>query len=336
LLSAEVVVRLHQDGVFLFPLLGYEPCTQKLATHKRPGCASPSLFTANRLGMRGSEPPKAWYRSKTIIALGSSTTICQYNTDSLAWPYRLQRGGAWVGNAGTAGQTSRVHLVIMRETLKHFKPSAFVALVGLADLNVCMRKRDREHGNSFDEAVIKRFTRHPGLYTAFENIALFRLAYWTFNRMRPLQIVNSNPANPFDLKTGVDSVGRDTAWMAKALEDFKSNLDTMAQLSQEHGVKLALITQPTLFRESAEWEDKLSFEVEWEGSRRWGSASTHYRRLQDFNRATMAMQGRHGAVVINLANAIPSDPELFFDGFHFTDDGSKLVGDMLADSMVSL
>lgn len=100
-----------------------------------------SIFTTNSLGFRGPEPPAAFDRHPTMIAIGGSTTEDFYVDDDRTWPallgHELTRHfrGVWINNAGISGHSTVGHIVLVRDYIVRVKPKVAVFLIGLNDVD---------------------------------------------------------------------------------------------------------------------------------------------------------------------------------------------------------
>src|ERR1044072_8221213 len=98
------------------------------------------VHTKNSLGFRGPEPPAAFARRMTIVAVGGSTTECFYLGDGKTWPERLavrlrdEVPGIWIDNARLDGHSSFGHLLLTRQALVPLRPKVTLYLLGLNDM----------------------------------------------------------------------------------------------------------------------------------------------------------------------------------------------------------
>src|SRR6476469_7808041 len=51
-----------------------------------PGVSPHGVFSTNRWGLRGEEPPRDWKSHYTILTIGGSTTQCFFLDDHKTWP----------------------------------------------------------------------------------------------------------------------------------------------------------------------------------------------------------------------------------------------------------
>ena len=180
LLVSETVLRL------VYPI-GYSIFAPHLNTifkpipNVMPGVSGESQFITNSQGIRGDELTSA--QTYRILAIGGSTTLCDYLDQFEAWPFLIQNTlnnsaghhHSWVGNAGKSGKTTRHHIMAMKYLpLKEMKIDAVVLLIGINDLSKRL-SRDSQYDPNFltkpnaeDFLITKTFARLGGKkYTIF-------------------------------------------------------------------------------------------------------------------------------------------------------------------------
>jgi lysophospholipase L1-like esterase len=321
-----------------------------------PGIEPEVHFDVNSLGYRGDEPPQGpAYR---ILALGGSTTQCAYVDQPDAWPMRVQAllnesGGAadgrpvWVANAGRSGFTTRRHAVQLRHLLEQ-EPrfDAVLLLAGVNDLAQRLEYGDLEpppeeltfEGVSTSDCFTFVPPEHDDTSPLLERLGLFRMA-------KVIQVRISMPER--------EQVGKDClVWrrnrrnaseireelpdLALALRCYQKNLAECAALCREHGVRLILVDQPSI------WRDDLPESVRqilWLGgvgnyqNQRglpYYSIAALAEGMRRYNAALHEVAAKLGIESIELAARIPKDAQHFYDDVHFNDRGSRAVGEAIA------
>jgi len=107
-----------------------------------PGVSPSGIYSTNKWGMRGEQPPEDWADWLTIVCIGGSTTQCFELDDHRTWPWLLQEDlrrahpRVWVGNGGLGGHSTRGHIVFMREVIPVIHPDIVIFLVGVNELSI--------------------------------------------------------------------------------------------------------------------------------------------------------------------------------------------------------
>ncbi len=133
------------------------------------------VHTKNNLGFRGPEKPDDFDERLTIVAVGGSTTECQYLDDEKTWANilykKLQKDypRIWINNAGIGGQSSFGHIPLIKEHIIPLKPKYVLILAGANDIR-------RTKMQSGDESVFISLARNSELVNVLLNIVRTREA----------------------------------------------------------------------------------------------------------------------------------------------------------------
>ena len=358
LVAAEFGVRAFFPGADGF--YEYPPGLRRTflpAVELLPGLTERVHFDVNSLGLRGDEaPPGAAYR---ILAVGGSTTQCAYVDQPDSWPMRVQalleeacaeRGSGppvWVANAGRSGFTSRRHVVQLRHLLEqgpHF--DAVLLLVGVNDLANRLKSGDQEppledmtwEGVSTAECFTFVPTEADDRDPFLKRLGLFRAA-------KVLEVRASMPAEERvgqeyvkwrANRRGASEIRAELPDLSRALEAYRHNLAECAAIAREHGARLILIDQPSLWR--ADLPEKVH-RLLWLG----GVGDYQHERglpyysipalaegMQRYNDTLHELAADAGLESIHLAEQVPKDPRHFYDDVHFNVQGSRAVGAAIA------
>jgi lysophospholipase L1-like esterase len=295
-------------------------------------------YSTNVWGLRGDEPPADWERSRTIIAVGGSTTECRMLDDSKTWPFLLQQRlrstdpAVWVGNGGISGQTSRGHAIFVDEVVRKLRPDMVVILVGANDLWAAMRDERRQHGSRSDQPVDNLF------YRAFARSRLLQLLY-TWKQV----LVDKVEVQSFDGKdrmhfapfTETRPFEEELKELAPDIQQYGQRIERLITLTKSLGTKSVFLTQPLLFEDTPYWRGRNGVPTWIRGVRRQISAATHWRLLDRYNRALLAACDKAGVPCFDLAAAIPHDPMYFYDSAHLNERGAELVAEKVSQFLVS-
>ena len=311
-----------------------------------PGTARPARFTTSREGLRAAPWDGGAYK---ILCVGGSTTICTYLDDEAAWPAVLgkrltERGGGrryWVGNAGKSGLDSFHHVELIERLPEATAVDCIVVLLGVNDLH---------HALTYSMDVLRTVAPSQVFDSGgplnptvplFKQFLSYRTGLALFHRWR-----SSADVGEEDLKGTIYAERRQRRHAAPKdlpippleprLAALRDNLARMADICSRRGVRLVLVTQPTL------WQDPMPPELE---ATTWlrpdGLTGRTYRSedlvgaMQSFNQVTLDFARSRGLDVVDLAPRIPKEAEYFYDHEHFTIRGSQLVADEVAGHFAS-
>lgn len=306
------------------------------------GVSPAGFHTTNSWGMRGSEPPGEWDKTYTIITIGGSTTHCFYLDDHKTWPHLLQEDlrakcpssfkgkcpNVWVGNGGTDGQTTRAHIVFMKDIVSKTRPDAVIFLVGINDLALSIEEDFYEKGNPQDEPKV--------LWTR-----------WLYDRSRLVQVGHTWKKVLIDKAHVVETTGHrtreprpltapamplpsDPRSLLPGLDEYKRNIRELARSGRSMGVRTVFLTQPTLYEDSDFWNGKEAGYY-WLSRPKYNLSAASIRVLLDiYNKELIAVCRDEGVECFDLASQIPRTDEYFYDLCHFTEKGADLVARKVA------
>lgn len=307
-----------------------------------PGVSETVRHTANKWGMRGEDPPKAWDKALTIITVGGSTTQCFYLDDAKTWPHLVQedlrRGcpGAWVGNAGLDGHSTHGHVLLMDRVLSKLHPDIVIFLVGVNDLALSIAYDNS--GSPFDNHW-KAKMAGGGWRGWMEHSRLFQiLSIWKRVLVDGVLVVNKVGHHRYHVvpMQGKEDALPDSGLGLPSLAPFLHNVDSLAQAAKALGIRPIFLTQPGLFAEGPPWdsiEGGMSFV---ETSRYRISASTEARLLRLFNEKLLEHCLSLGIECLDLGARIPHDSAYFYDDYHFTERGAEKVAGEVSGFLKSL
>jgi lysophospholipase L1-like esterase len=312
-----------------------------------PGVSGESSFRINAEGMRASEPPReASYR---ILALGGSTTECLFLDQEEAWPRLLERhleaGGrrVFVGNVGMGGRASRDHRLQLEKLLpQHPEIQTVIVLAGINDLQRRLERDVRPSGPFGPSDYRRAFMVVPD-----EWLTPLDAPTWSRTRIAGLFRSLGAPAPPPDLvqdRAGRFYLGlrsrraaagrrRSLPDLSTALDEYRANLEAMADFAGKRGVRLVLMTQPVLWRaqlpESAE-------ALLWFG---WSDSAEYYEPVQlaeamaRFNGVVGEVCAARGLSCVDLADALPRSTSMFYDDCHLTERGARATAAVVAERL---
>ncbi|MGD8279743.1 MAG: hypothetical protein PVF69_01160, partial [Gemmatimonadota bacterium] len=126
------------------------------------------------------------------------------------------------------------------------------------------------------------------------------------------------------------------------LEEYRGYLERMAAISKERGVRLVLLTQPTLWRADLTREEEAALwlggtgDFQEEPGHAYFAASALQAAMDAYNRTVLDVCVTREVECYDLAARIPKNLDNFYDDVHFTERGSRLVAESLARYFRSL
>ncbi len=319
-----------------------------------PGVNAVAHFRVNSLGIRGDEWSADRSGEYRIMAIGGSTTECNYIDQDNTWPALLQDGlprtadqrRVWVGNLGKSGYNSRDHLGYMRHVVDQHDIDAVLILLGGNDMIHRLMADDQydphfvQNEQEYTDWLNERFWKVPlsmRIYTGplYKRTALYQVA-------KEIQIKHF----PSDKAHIQDSAGK---WLIKlrlmrqqappaaqtppldtALDEFEQNVREMIQLARSRNLRIVFLTQPTIWKEQMPPNEQ---KMLWWGSRRRDKAfyttATLAHAMDLYNQRLIDTCADTDTECFDLANRVPRSLDVFYDDIHFNDPGSKLVADEL-------
>ncbi len=118
---------------------------------------------------------------------------------------------------------------------------------------------------------------------------------------------------------------------SKSVKDFLKNLEEMAFIARGHGVRIILMTEPSIYRENLppEIDEKL-----WMGYLPGPGINLSNdflaREMKRFNDAIRELSRRAKIELIDLEVSFPKDLTCFYDDVHFTPEGSRRAAGIIS------
>ena len=313
-------------------------------------------FMTNSLGIRGDEiSPDQHYR---ILALGGSTTACEYNDQAKAWPHvlQVQLNGpdalrTWVGNIGKSGLCTRERIIHLKYLLPQYpRIDLIVMLSGCIDL---LRRliEDRQYDPDFSahyESWERRLMGGAFSETPYYP-GMFRLKTGYYGE----SAIGSTVKRLKSLSTsGISSHGGAEAALARlrehrknaefvqelpdlgpALREFRGNLNRIVDMARAKGIRLIFLTQPTLWKEEMNEEESNLLCFGWIGSMKSGrcySSGALMEGMRRYNETMLDVCRQRHVECIDLARIMPHTAHFFYDDCHFSDRGCFFTASVLS------
>jgi lysophospholipase L1-like esterase len=331
-----------------------------------PGISGESHFRVNAAGIRGRSfgDDRGEYR---MLAVGGSTTRCAALDDSETWTHLLEAQlgttvdgrAAWVGNVGRDATTTRDHVLHMKYLLPQYPHiDAVIALVGVNDMMSALQWgwQYREPAPITDPAAERQrmsraFYRVPGrlqdlaVDTAGTVPWYKATALWQVARRVKMVIASRRTLRFKDVPHTFEETRRrrQTAatWfdslppLDPPLFEYRRNLNLMADLAAARGVRLVLVTQPSLWRAdlpAAEQRLLVFGEVRGLSSpgRAYFTTRALGRAMARYNETLLEVCRARGLDCVDAAKLIPRDTTAMYDDVHFNEHGARLLAAALA------
>lgn len=325
-----------------------------------PGVQGPALFRVNSMGLRGREWGVDRAQEFRVLCLGGSTTESLYNDQRRSWPARteLELGdmadgrAAWVGSAGRSGQSSEHHVLQMEHLPPVYDPDLVVILAGVNDFVGLLRddanydptRAETDEGRR--QLMDRAFAERPGTYGPawVDDPWWKRTRTWTLLRMgRELVEGHGEHQDPQGRNLVAWRAAREQGRMratlpvlSAGLERYRHNLLKIVRLGRSHGLALAFVSQPTLWRDDLSDAEEALLWMGGVGDFRRNTGSFYYepgalaRGMEEYNDVLREVCAREGLLCVDLAAMVPKTTEHFFDDCHLTDRGQELVAEVLA------
>jgi lysophospholipase L1-like esterase len=309
------------------------------------GVQGPAEFTINTWGIRGREVDSI-EPANAILCVGGSTTECLYVTDRRSWPRRTEEILAeklarpiYVGNAGRSGHLVKHHQYLIEHYPAIDRFGWVVVLAGINDLGCFLHGNREERESTVASETLLRWTRPHEI--SYRRLTLWRLMESVLDVGTPVasgQIVQDPAGRWIDQKRTERSAKRQADPNADErltsgddLEIYRRRLTSLVEACRQRGLKLLLVTQPTMWRGDLPPEDEKLLVEQTEQVAY--SAGLLARLMESYNEIMTSVGKETGTPVADLAGAIPKNRSAFYDDCHFNDAGCEKVAQFLVDRL---
>ncbi len=295
-------------------------------------------YNTNWLGFRGQNPPKDFADYFTIIAVGGSTTKCRYNSEGKTWVDLLGKKLVksfpkfWINNAGFDGQSTIGHLVLMEDIVVKLKPRVVLFLVGANDQFL-------EEQKFYDQYYIRKSKNSIGFFIdnllAKTEIYYYASNFYRYSRAQKMGLLHS----PVDMaKLGNQETTEKQANDAKEehrkkyLKSYKERLIKLIKISRKHEIEPIFITQPYLLGLGI--DDVSGVNLATVRVRSY-NGKVAWEILELYNDVLRQTGKEHQVLVIDLSRELPKSSKYYYDFFHYTNEGSMLVAEIIYKHLYS-
>lgn len=325
------------------------------------GIKDASQFSINSEGFRGENFSND-ARLK-FLCLGGSTTECLYldNTECLSFQLQqklnsdLKKWNPQIGSVGKSGCTTREHYI----QLKYFVPQlgkidGIVVMVGLNDM---FRRLSRdtlfENDFRFTQQVEDSFVSGILLSSKKENswlrnLRLFKLVRQFLHSAKGVEWENIQDDKGEVLRQWRENRNHASRFfdslpdLNSALNEFERNLQLIYDETQKQQMKLILVNQAVLYKDSmSDYENDLmwmggigNFQQQencvYYSPRALNAALSLYNeRMKNF------CSENPFVTLVDLASQLPKDTSVFYDDCHFNENGAIKAAEIIANRMLN-
>ncbi|MBS1772610.1 MAG: SGNH/GDSL hydrolase family protein [Bacteroidetes bacterium] len=295
-------------------------------------------YSRNSLGLRGEEMPanpKDWIK---IITIGGSTTECSYNSDSLTWPELLKGNlrktiapNIWLDNAGLDGTSTFGHIILLKDHIVSLHPDYVIFLTGVNDMEEkAMGGFDTYNSNEWDTHSVKDWFRSLIRKTEtgalLENLYRSRVAYRRGLTHREVDFSKEKRLS-IDSVTMVKQVDAQITYV----DAYRKRILKLDSICKANHIKAIFLTQPSLFGSFKDPATRIDFGTLKVVPGR--NAKMQGMILGVYNAALLDLNKQGRIKTVDLAKAMPLDSRYYYDYAHFTSIGTRVVAQILADSL---
>lgn len=327
LIVAELSLRIILPSSIFHPSLDLRPNIRMEIVNDTPGVTAIGYHTTNSLGLRGEEPPENWDEYFTVITVGGSTTHCFYMDDQKTWPHHLQENlrtfydKVWIGNGGLIGNSTRGHIVFMREVIPRLNPDMVIVLCGINDLGLSLKPSMLQEGLPWERASL-------GGWILASSRLIQVLSRWKQILFDDVMVITEDLPRryiPVLLDSPEDQLPPDLRTRLPSLPEFESNIRTIIRQSREASVRIVFLTQPLLMEDNEYWQIRKGRSLHTIGLNVIYSGATIWKMLDIFNMEIVQICQEEGVPCFDLATSLGHDDVFFTDDMHFSEAGTYQV-----------
>ena len=291
-------------------------------------------FRRNALGFRGPDPPRAFDRWLTVVAVGGSTTECLYLSEGHSWPEAFagelgaSLDGLWVNNAGLDGHSSYGHSMLMEQMLDDLRPKVILFLVGINDVGRAARKGS-EHAQ--EQPFHVRLARHSALAATAVNLFRYAEAKRAALTHGQVSLRHMPTVEPdAEREAALEAMHRETY-----LAGYRERVRGLVESSRAGGAMPVLMTQPALYGPGRDPKTGVDLaRVLVQDDRRMGGRNVGgglaWRILELYNDVVREEARALDVPLVDVARTLPKDGRYFYDFLHLTNAGAAAVGRITA------
>jgi lysophospholipase L1-like esterase len=285
------------------------------------------IHNKNSLGMRGPELNGS--EKLKIICMGGSTTECFYLNDGKDWPgilgskIKKDFSASWLNNAGMDGQSSFGNLQMLKQYIVNIKPNYIFLMCGLNDMGLKTPSYFDE-----DKSLFKKVYNFLEIPSTILNIIRAGKAKESGLNHKFIVDINKEERLQMDDTAIVNCLKKEQEFLSA----YVNRLNEFAKICKANNIKLIFISQSILFS-----DEKDLYSNTYLGDIKTGNINGKARGyiLKMYNKVTYDFAESQKIPYINLNARLPKDSRFFYDGYHFTNDGSEISAGIIYDEIIS-
>jgi lysophospholipase L1-like esterase len=317
-------------------------------------------FEINSAGQRAVEPPTRGDRAFRVLVIGGSSAECYLLDQFRAWPAVLESllstpeklkalgyDRVHVANiARSAMRSASVRMIAERLLPRHDRVDVIVLFMGASDVIQWLSRGADPAAIDEQVRLDDVFSYHPEATFSFSwrSSALREVLRRTRDRIRRSPEVRQRAGR---------WIGRARAMRAKATEfrdtipestpltrAFAANLDAVIQRALERADRVIVVRQPWFDKASPTPEESALFWNGGIGNPQADNITTYYSDrvmtalLLAIDRTTTEVASSRGLTALNLRDDLRSDVTNYYDQFHYTNEGARVVAERVAAEIV--
>jgi len=318
--------------------------------NKIPHVSGGHQIEIGRLGSRSSAPN--FWQSPNFAVFGGSTVEDWVLEKHETWVSRLQEDlrscapNAWVGNFGKGGVSLRHHLLQLPAIAQYApKFDLVIVLIGLNDFLLDYRIH---HPYDIPDNWHERqaFMYNGDAEGRLASVAIIKRVYKSiFDPKKPeisdFGTYQSGLRKAYRAVTPaqkIDDLDIDSA----AMKAYRDNIIRLHKMVREYGAEIVFVNQPYV------WSPKMSkqaLDQIYAGfigpsylspKAKWYTAKALEKGLSAYNTVLAETCTAKGLNCIDLARALTTDPENFYDDFHFSEKGAATVAKIVSRHIATM
>ena len=307
--------------------------------------------SSNNLGFRGPNLPTENNALYKIITVGGSTTICAYLSDGKDWPNLVRQklekldNSIWLNNAGMDGASTMGHLKALPMTIAVVHPQIALFLIGCNDV---LRDTLRDYDKTKLNFTVSKSSKIIPLKEVHSNQFLYSHCYvyrllsnYIFYLKTKQQIENFKVHHQNINFAKAPTVATDSSLKAekltlidsKFITGYKERVSALIVLCRRNNVTPVFMTQPSVLGfgiDSATGINLATIKVE------DCNGDIYWSMLQKYNAALKEVCIKNDVSFIDLADSMPKNSTYYYDYFHFTNQGARVVANIVMEQLPAI
>lgn len=278
----------------------------------------------NNIGFRGEDYSDE--KKPKIFFVGGSTTECFYLTDGKDWPNLVKKKWQnssqkiWFNNAGLDGHSTYGHIKLIEQLLSKLNSDFIVFLIGVNEISrFDLFKTDKINITS-NQSFLK-------------NLQLIKTINVIKNTMKSSELNLTHKSFDYTQEAYKESPIDSIKFINQQISlqnSYRVRINRIIELCDSIGTKPVFITQPILWGNIT--DNLLDVNL---GNYKIGSveSSTYANGLLLFNNTLISVCTKSNVQYIPLHEIMPKNSEYYYDGIHFTEEGSEKVAEIIFNNL---